>query len=276
MALPRQFQLVITPSGQTEMTGANAAGDVQDLEGQVSALMDATNGAVMGCAAMAPSDVQAWNGIYSAWQTFDQDLQSCIAGVPADQYAPPTVSCEFTYGRNWATALSKLKSYQSQASAWQARVHAACANYQPLPGPASQPSGGGTTAQGSWMCRTFGFGCGAAGAPADASAAASSSVGWPDAIKWAAILGIIGITVWYIGPFIATVAGVGAGAIRKRATRSEEFEPVALFKRGGSSGGGGDFSFGNFSREAPQLAGLEFADIPREDVLALIGSVEQE
>jgi hypothetical protein len=262
MALPRRFEIVVTaPVSQAvrQQTGANVAGDVSTLETETSGAMEATNVAVIGCTALALGDAQAWATIYGAWQTFDQDLQGCLANVPAGQYAPPTVTCWMAYGMNWASAITKLKSYQSQAQAWQARVHAACPSYNPLPvvvNPQQPPAPAGA----GWWCNNLGWGCGGA------TPAGSSSVGWPDAIKWGAILGIIAVAAWYIGPLIATVAGVGAGAIRKRASGRDEFEPVEMFKRGADA----NLSFGNTAIESPRLEPLQFGDVPRDEILSLI------
>lgn len=272
MSLPRQFELVIAPSGASamQMTGAiNNAGSIQALLTTVSGAMDATDAAVSGCAAMAPTDITTWQALYSAWQAWAKTLSDCLSNVPPDQYAPPDVQCISSFGLNWAAANSQLQSYQKDTVTWQNRVKAACPSFKPSPTPAppgpSDPGPGPGPAPGpqtSWLCSTFGINCGGS-TPAD------SAVGWPDAIKWGAILGLGLLAAWYVGPFIATVAGVGAGAVRKRASGRDEFEPVAMFKRGS-----GNFSFGNMDVEAPKIEPLQFGDIPRDEILALIGGKE--
>jgi hypothetical protein len=273
MTLPSRFELVVTPpSGRAQrihMTGAvNTAGAIQTLLTQVSAAMDATDAAVSGCTSMAPTDITTWQGLYSGWQTFNQSLSGCLSNVPADQYAPPDVQCISSFGLNWGTAYSQLQSYQQDTVTWQNRVKAACPAFQPAPtptpsGPTSPTTpggGGGGAPQQSWLCTSLGLNC-------QSGDSGGSSVGWPDAIKWGAILGLGLLVVWYVGPLIATVAGVGAGAIRKRASGRDEFEPVAMFKKG--------YSFGNMDIEAPQLEPLQFGNVPREDVLALIASGQE-
>ncbi len=276
MTLPRQFELVVVPApavagGMVHMTGAmNTAGDIQTLQAQVSAAMGATDAAVGACAGMTATDRTTWQGLYSGWQAWNQTLSGCLSSVPATQYAPPDVQCISSFGINWGSAYSKLQGYQQDTATWQNRVKAACPSYQPSPTPAppgpqgpsspSTPGGGGAPpAVPSWLCSTFGIGCGGAASPA-------SQTTWADAIKWSAILGLGLVAAWYVGPLIATVAGVGAGAIRKRAAHSDEFEPVDV--RGAQG-------YGNMMSIAPQLDPLQFGDVPRDDVLALLMSGQE-
>lgn len=220
--LPNAFEIHVPHGGQArlvnvrdiggirvrrEMTGANAAGDVQALEAQVAAAMDDANVGVAGCQTMATSDVQAWAAIYQGWQAWDQALHACIDGTPSDQYAPPTIGCVTSYGLNWQTAMAKLATFQNTAQAWQARVHAACASYKPLPTPT--PSGPPGSQPTGWWCRNLGWGCGGAAPTGD------QSTSWPTAIKWVAIVAAIGIGAYYIGPLLLAGAAAGAGAISK-------------------------------------------------------------
>ena len=278
MSLPQHFEIVVAPSGRSsiEMTGAvNTAGAIQTLLTQVSGAMDATDAAVSACASMAATDVTTWQGLYSGWQTFVQSLSGCLSNVPADQYAPPDVQCISSWGLNWGTAYSQLQSYQADTVTWQNRVKAACPAYKPSPTPSpsgpsspSTPGGGGGGGAGpseSWLCTSLGINCSDSGSGAP-------TTGWPDAIKWGAILGLGLLVVWYVGPLIATIAGVGAGAIRKRASGSDEFEPVNV--RGGNYG---DFKvdFADMNVASPQIEAMQFGDVQREDVLALLVSGQE-
>jgi hypothetical protein len=224
--LPSQFELQVVQSnpgigahyaGPQHLAGAVTTDDIIALEQQVSAVMDATNVAVQGCAQMQQSDVTAWNGIYQEWQTWDGNLKPCIA-YSGPSVSPPDLSCMMNFGWNWTSAQTQLNKYASQANAYQLRIKSACPSYQPTPTPVPNPSGGGGQSS-SWLCKTFGWNC--------TTAPAGGGTDWSTTIKWVAVFGIIAVAAWYIGPLIATVAGVGAGAIRKRATGSEEFEPVS-------------------------------------------------
>ena len=269
MSLPSRFEIIVRPSGHTEMSGAvNTAGAIQTLLTQVSGAMDATDAAVAACSSKAPTDVTTWQALYSGWQTFNQSLAACLSGVPTDQYAPPDVQCIQSWGMNWGTAYSQLQSYQQDTVTWQNRVKAACPAFNPSPAPTppgpSSPNtpggGGGGAPSQSWLCTTLGINC--------SNADGTPATGWPEAIKWTAVLGIGLIAVWYLGPLIATIAGVGAGAIRKRASGSDEFQPVAMFKKG----------YGNMDIEpvaAPTVESMQFADVPREDVIALLMSGQE-
>lgn len=213
---------------------------------------------------------------YSAWTSWNQSLTACLSNVEPTQYAPPDVQCISSFGLNWGSAYSQLKSRQQDSVTWQNRVKGACPSFQPSPAP-SPPGpqnpvtpgggGGGGAPSQSWLCTTLGINCGSGSSPSD-----SSSVGWPDALKWMAILGIGAMVVWYIGPLIATIAGVGAGAIRKRASGSDEFEPVHV--RGGDYGNL-KIGFGDMAIAPPTLEALQFGDVQRDDVLALLASGQE-
>lgn len=246
MTLPTRFEIVVPPPAhRMEMTGASAtSGEMQALEQQVSSAMDSANAAVLACPTMSPTAVTQWNGIYQAWQTWDANLQPCIQGMPAGDVVPPDIQCISSFGLTWASAYAKLNSYLGTANSWQQQVKAACPNYNPpSPGPSGQPS---TPGGNSWLCATLGLGC---SAPTGGSASTSD---WSTAVKWVAILGVVGLAAWYIGPFIAAAMGFGVSAIKRREAES------------------GNYSFGNALVEAPQLEPLQFGDIPREDVVALI------
>jgi hypothetical protein len=245
----------------------NTAGAISSLLAQTSAAMDATNAAVLGCASMAATDVTTWQGLYSGWQSFASSLAACLQGLEATQYAPPTVQCISSWGLNWGTAYSQLQSYQADTVTWQNRVKAACPSYQPAPPPAppgpsspSTPGGGSGAPSQSWLCTTTGIGCSDGGSE------------WPTAIKWAAIAGIGLLAAWYLGPLIATIAGVGAGAIRKRASGSDEFAPVSDFGDFGPMvAGPGDVpEFGDLS--AAGLEPIDCGDVSADQVIGLFGT----
>ncbi len=235
--LPRAFELAVLPghpahgypghhappripAHQTHHTGASYSTDqIEQLRQQVSSQMDAANLAIQGCSAMSATDVTAWNGIYSTWQAFNTKLQGCTQYGGSGTAVPSVLSCsDFSTGfpfYQWSP--TDLNNYAAQANGYQQRVKQACPSYQPppvpipvppipqpSPAPGPSPSGPG---QPGWLCTNIGIGC-PAGAPTDT---------WATAVKWIAIFGILGLTLWYVGPLVAAIAGGTAGAIQRRA-----------------------------------------------------------
>lgn len=278
MALPSRFELVVRPDASVRhhTGGAVDEGTVVALDASIGGQIDATNTMVQACAAMAPADVEAWNGVYQAFQAVRSDWLAWKK--QADSISAwdvvSTIAAKFTNGQfvDRYNAGVNGQSFLEAARVTQTKATMACPSLQgtvptPAPTPApSTPSSSNTAPPtgpaGSWLCTTFGINC------TPAAPSAPPSTGWPDAIKWGAILGLGLLAMWYVGPLIATIAGVGAGAIRKRATSSDEFEPVAMFKKG----------FGNMPVEPvakPYVESLQFGDVARDDVLALLGTGQE-
>ena len=110
---------------------------------QASAAMDSTQIAVTACAAMTPTDVAQWAGIYSAWTAYYAQLKACLTGT--NDFEPPTVQCMATFGFTWSATGDKLRGVIAQAAVWQQKVHNACPNYNPPPGPVPTPTGAPAT-----------------------------------------------------------------------------------------------------------------------------------
>lgn len=270
MALPQRFELVVTPgavaasalagsSGGLEMSGAasSSAATVQALLPQVEAAMASANLAVGSCSAMATTDVTNWNGVYTAWQTYDQQVNDALN---INFFNPFSLFLSSTWqglgAGSWDDVMAKLTGYQTTAQQWQSQVHQACPNYVPPPPPTSPqtpavPAGQPT---GSWLCRTLGWGCG--------GSSSDDGSDWSGTLKWVAIAAVVCVGAWYLGPLIYTVAGVGAGAIRKRVAGKDEYEPVTMYPR-----------FGNMPiGDAPTaLDPLQFGDVDKSEVLSLVG-----
>jgi hypothetical protein len=276
MVMPQLFTLDVSSQGQPlrvrEMAGASEA-DVVSLDDTIGSQMDATNAMVLACAAVPTAQVTSWNGIYAAWQSLHNDWAAWKAqedSIPSidlpSQLEAAVVNGQYITKMN---AGQNGQSFLNWAKTYQTIVTAACSNIVPPPQPPPapvNPPGPPTPAgpQGSWLCTTFGINC------SPSTPSTDDGTDWPTALKWGAILGLALVAAWYVGPLIATLAGVGAGAVRKRASGSDEFQPVAMFKRNASG-----FSFGNMDVEAPMIEPLQFGDVPRDEVLALIGDGQE-
>jgi hypothetical protein len=170
-----------------QQVGMTSSDDVDNTIALLAPTLDALNASIKACGAFPASDLAAWNAVVVQWHAltaeWDQDKAGSVSPGPI-------------YG---AGILQRADTIRALMAQYSAILDKACPG-QGVPVPQPQAPGGGQPA-GSWLCRTLGVGC--------ATSAA-------DAIKWAAILGVVGVAAWYLGPLIATVAGVGAGAIRKR------------------------------------------------------------
>jgi len=152
-AMPQhQINSQLTPGvGRATGFGVTTPTELQVVIDQTTSLMDSTNSAVGACAAMAQSDVTAWNGVYSGWQSAISGLNDCLGqtlpSIHTECVNPPY---SYTLGGEWQNAKAWLLGYQAQARTWQAKVKLACPSYQPtppLPTPVPSP---GDTAAGSW------------------------------------------------------------------------------------------------------------------------------
>lgn len=181
--------------GAQEMAGAVTTDDIVTQEQQVSALMDATNAAVLGCTALDSPTITMWRGLYGSWQQWDGKLKPCLQyGGPS--VSPPDLTCLMDFGMTWTSVQQQLATYQQQAVNYQARVHGACPSFNPSPNPNPQPSGGGGAPTCGWFDRLLGK-C----SPTD------TSTSWPTAIKWGALALVALAGLYYFGPALAAVAG---------------------------------------------------------------------
>ncbi len=260
--LPAKFEIVVSPSRSYDHTGALAAAH---LEPQVSALMDSTNMAVAACTALSPSDATAWAGVYMSWKAFDKAYKDCTSG---EAFLHPLECFQLGMAGDVST---QLAAFQQTAQQWQARVASACPGIQPTPSPVpgSTPTPGGQQPGCGMLDTILGrcpqMPCGwwdSMLGRCQQAQPASASTSWAGAVKWVAILGVLGVAAWYIGPFIATAAGVltaGAGKVKRR---------IESGGPGGAEYAG--FSFGDMRVEAPKITSLDFGDISKVDVLDVL------
>lgn len=259
--LPPKFEIVVPPSRSYDHTGALTA---SQLEQQVSALMDATNMSVAACAALAPSDVTAWQGVYASWKAFDKAYKDCTSG---SAFLNPLECFQLGMAGDVAT---QLGVFQQTAQQWQARVAAACPSIQPTPIPSPAPAPTSPQQPGCGFVDTLLGRC--AQTPCgwwdsmlgrcQQPQPVDTGTSWASAVKWVAILGVIGVAAWYLGPFIATAAGAltaGAGKVKRRI---ESGAPEGAEYAG--------FSFGDMSVEAPKITSLDFGDISKDAVLDIL------
>lgn len=251
--LPRTFVMDVAPPVRTH-AGARES-DVASLDALINAQVEATNTMVLACSALQPPDVTAWGGVYQAWQALHNDWLAFkvqqdriswidVPGILAAQAVDAQYIDKMNAGVSGQSFLVWTRVYQT-------KVTAMCPGIlppvqPPTPGQPPKPTA-------SWLCSTFGIGCsnGAPPAPTDT---------WPTAIKWIAIAAIVGVALFYVGPAVAAAAGLAAAKMRER-------KP---------SGSGASYSFGDMTVEAPSIEGLQFGDVGRDEVLALIGSAGEQ
>lgn len=100
--------------GQTIGLFAVWPSETRDLILRIDPSMVATDAAVRSCTALAPAEVQAWNGFFQSWRAFAAE------GVPT-----------FGSARKWDEA----EAYRVQLSGWQDELSTKCT----IPGPKLSP-----------------------------------------------------------------------------------------------------------------------------------------
>jgi len=106
--------------------------------------MAATNTMVLACSSLQPADVQAWSGIYQAWQALFADWstwktqQDEIPSIDLiDQAAALAVDAQYAAKINAGTL---GQPYTQWAAAYQTKIAAACPGIQPPVQPIGPPS----------------------------------------------------------------------------------------------------------------------------------------
>jgi hypothetical protein len=120
-------------SERTIGAGLVTVDDVVQIAAEVNGQMVATNTALTACSAIAPADLQAWQGYYAAWQSvygvWVQQYQAVESGGPvAELSAIPFL----------AGVQAQMNGYAQQLPAWQTKIQAACPTYSPPP-PITKP-----------------------------------------------------------------------------------------------------------------------------------------
>jgi hypothetical protein len=107
--------------------GMTAVSEVDQIDSQVDAQIEAANTAVLACATMSPGDVTVWSGYYSAWKAIHQQWKY----GSLSRYIPPFFGATLLYFTT--DTFLQMKSYADQLPTWQTKIHAACSTYSPPP-----------------------------------------------------------------------------------------------------------------------------------------------
>jgi hypothetical protein len=125
--------------------GVTHEADVVALDASIGGQMAATNTMVLACSSLQPADVQAWAGIYQAWQALHADWlawkaqQDAIPSIDLiGQAAALAVDGQYLTKYNAGT---QGQSFTQWAMAYQTRAAAACPGIQPpvQPNPPAPP-----------------------------------------------------------------------------------------------------------------------------------------
>jgi hypothetical protein len=203
-----------------ELTGSATVGDIDDAIASLDGTYQALNAAIPQCAALAhapgaapgmtQADIVAWAGQYQGWTALVQRWSDIKAGT----YGGIFGSTALYYA---SSTLADVGNYQHTASLYSAKLAQACPSLSIVaPQPVTPPTPGTPgTPSGSWLCRTLGVSCDS-----------GDGSDWSGALKTLAWLGIVLAGIYVAGPFVAAALGAGAGAIRKRASGRDEFDPM--------------------------------------------------
>ncbi len=178
--------------------GLITAGDVQAEQQRTLTSAQGTDQWVQACATMDPTTK-------AEWATFLAGLTTWCTTPMVNIWTPWMASNAVVVTGDTGDT---MMAWEAQLANWQAQLATACPQ---APGPAPpgiaqyNPPGPGGATPPSWLCTTFGIGC--------------EESSWASTIKWLAILGVIGVTVWYTGPLIATLVGAASTAVRRRTER---------------------------------------------------------
>ena len=125
-------------------SGVTHEADVVALAASVGGQMAATNTMVLACSSLQPADVQAWSGIYQAWQALLADWstwktqQDEIPSIDLiDQAAALAVNAQYAAKINAGTL---GQPYAQWAAVYQTKAAAACPGIQPPVQPIGPPS----------------------------------------------------------------------------------------------------------------------------------------
>lgn len=229
----RYIDVVGPPRREFDHTGALfhmpsdiTVAQLQGLQGRIQSQVAAVNAAIASCAGISPADKTAWRGVYEQWQASDAQWSQVVPSLGV-----LTDPLGTGRGQYW----DDMNGMLVQVNQWQDRVSAQCGNISPPPKPPEPPNGGG-------------------------------SGDWATAIKWVAILGLAGLTLYFVGPVVAAAAAALAGGIRRRTEGAAEFL---------TSGFGNTDrmreQFGNMPRNSvPMVEPLQFGDVPREEILKIV------
>jgi hypothetical protein len=109
----------------------------------------------------------------------------------------------------------------------------------------------------------------AAAAPTAAASTGSKAV---NVAIWIAVAAALGVAAWYMWPVLGPAAA-GLFAKLRHKSSGGSAPAGASYSSYGTEIGHGElrgFSFGDMSKEAPQIGGFDFADVAKDDVLGLI------
>jgi len=172
--------------GAQEQVGDTST-DVDELYSNTSAQIRALDAAISACPGISAADRTAWTGYKQGWTTG--------SGSWAQVKSSTTPRLPFTY---LTELLAVDKTYNAmlavsqQVPTWWAKLQTAGCNATPPPG---IPTSG--------QCGWFDSMLGRCSAP-------TASPEWASAFKWVAILGIVGLAAWYLGPLVSAAAGAFA------------------------------------------------------------------
>lgn len=100
----------------------------QQLQAQIQALQDAAN----ACTALTQSDKDALAGFVAAWGSIHTQWQGLKTWVLT--WWNPGAAIAQVVGLQLGSFANDMQGYVSKVTAWQARIQAVCSNYTPPPG----------------------------------------------------------------------------------------------------------------------------------------------